>query len=431
MKVNRKILRSALIITVASLAIVAGGSTAFFSDTETSTDNVLQAGAIDLRIDNNSYYNGERSTETSWRLADLTDQLFFNFYDLKPGDWGEDTISAHITNNDAWLCMDITVTDTPDNGLTEPESEVDDTPEVGELQNYLKFVFWADDGDNVLEEDEVEGIIANNVPLSEIGTVALADSEYNIWSQEPNDPLEGGERNEPVYYVGKAWCFGDLTLNPVAPGDNSPLDDPGILCDGRTAGNESQTDAVWADVSFTAVQARHNGSYKCVGCEVSGDGWASSVYDSTQGLRKNGTAVPVGRSDPTEALGAPDGVFYSLGYGGELVVTFPGYITGNVTAVEVTFGRAGYPEELADVSVSEDGSNWCDVGTASNKDTNGISTFDVSGCGLSDIGYVRLVDASDPDLHNTTSDGYDLDAVGAVICLDELENNVRFQTDID
>jgi hypothetical protein len=321
--------------------------------------------------------------------------------------------------------MDIVVTDTPDNGLTEPEAEVDATPEAGELQDYLKFVFWADDGDNVLEEDEMNGLIAENVPLSEIGTVALADSEYNIWSQLSDDPLIGGDDSEPVYYVGKAWCFGDLVLTPV-PQDypeevNSPTVNPGISCDGSNAGNESQTDSVLADVSFYAVQARHNGSYRCVGCEVEGDGWAVDHTVFNQGLRKDGSSVPGDRSDPNDALGAPDANFVSLGYGGELVVMFPSYVTGDVTAVEVTYGRAGYPEELANVSVSEDGSAWCYVGTASNKDTNGYSTFDVSGCGLSDIRYVQLIDVTNSSIHNSTSDGYDVDAVGAVICLDELE----------
>ena len=72
---------------MATLAIIAGSSTAFFSDTETSTDNIFQAGAIDLKIDNESYYNGEPSASTSWDLKDLEEgDLFFNFTDLKPGD---------------------------------------------------------------------------------------------------------------------------------------------------------------------------------------------------------------------------------------------------------------------------------------------------------------------------------------------------------
>ena len=101
---NKKILVSLSVIGVVA-AIVVGGTIAYFSDTETSTGNTFTAGAIDLTIDNESYYNGVRSEGTSWQLADLIDQLFFNFSDLKPGDWGEDTVSIHVDNNDAWACV--------------------------------------------------------------------------------------------------------------------------------------------------------------------------------------------------------------------------------------------------------------------------------------------------------------------------------------
>ena len=45
---------------IAVVAIIAVGATgAFFSDTETSTGNTFAAGAIDLGVDNTSYYNGQ------------------------------------------------------------------------------------------------------------------------------------------------------------------------------------------------------------------------------------------------------------------------------------------------------------------------------------------------------------------------------------
>src|SRR3989338_3085224 len=114
-------------------AVVIGATGAFFSDTETSTGNTFTAGAIDLGVDNHSYYNGVLNPETTWRIDyDLSDEnghQFFNFEDLKPGDWGEDTISLHVKNNDAWLCADVTLTSDNDNGLTEPEGDDgDETP---------------------------------------------------------------------------------------------------------------------------------------------------------------------------------------------------------------------------------------------------------------------------------------------------------------
>ena len=47
-------------------AVVIGATGAFFSDTETSTGNTFTAGAIDLGVDNESYYNGAFNEETSW-----------------------------------------------------------------------------------------------------------------------------------------------------------------------------------------------------------------------------------------------------------------------------------------------------------------------------------------------------------------------------
>src|SRR3990172_4049269 len=156
---KRILISLAVITTTFSLAF--GLSKSFFSDTETSTGNTFEAGAIDLKIDNTSYYNGQPSTLTTWTLDDLTNQLFFNFTDVKPGDWGEDTISLHVDTNDAWACMDMNLTSDDDNTCTESELSDGDTCTEenggvfdGELGSLINIIFWVDDGDNVLETDE-------------------------------------------------------------------------------------------------------------------------------------------------------------------------------------------------------------------------------------------------------------------------------------
>src|SRR3989344_653458 len=121
----RKILISlGMIVFVGGL--VAGATGAFFSDTETSTGNTFAAGAIDLGIDNESYYNGVLNDETTWGLDfDIdNEKLLFNFTDLKPGDYGEDTISLHVTNNESWLCADVSLDSNDDATCTEPENEM-------------------------------------------------------------------------------------------------------------------------------------------------------------------------------------------------------------------------------------------------------------------------------------------------------------------
>src|SRR3989344_3003065 len=160
----RRLIQSALLIILVVVATLRVTS-AFFSDTETSEGNILAAGAIDLKVDNTCYYNGLPTEECTWTQSDLADQLFFNFLDIKPSDWEEDTISLHVEDNDAWACMNITLTKNDDNTCTEPEKlddlscgNPDPEPDAddldGEVAQNIQFIFWADDGDNVLEASE-------------------------------------------------------------------------------------------------------------------------------------------------------------------------------------------------------------------------------------------------------------------------------------
>ena len=130
----KKILLSLSMIVFVGVVVV-GATGAFFSDTETSTGNTFTAGAIDLGIDNESFLNGQPNATSTWELAfDLGDEggnsaggayLFFDFADLKPGDYGEDTISIHVNNNPSWICVDTTVQTDKDNDCTEPELDDD------------------------------------------------------------------------------------------------------------------------------------------------------------------------------------------------------------------------------------------------------------------------------------------------------------------
>lgn len=278
----KKVLLS--LITIGAVAAVAFGATqAFFSDTETSRGNVLEAGAIDLKIDNTCYYNGQACIDgfwggrpndpvkptnkcsCTWKEKDLgPGDIFFDLTDLKPGDWEEDTISLHVVNNNAWACLDIDVTANDDNGCTDPELDVPDTNcdsgslFDGELARELNFIFWRDDGDNVLEENEVNDIITRGPASDVLGDVrwALADSRNSVLEE---GPLKGSH----TYFIGKAFCYGKLTLDPVPQGENSPTDDPGIDCDGSEVGNISQTDKLTGNIVFEAVQSRNNEDFLC------------------------------------------------------------------------------------------------------------------------------------------------------------------------
>lgn len=290
----KKILLSlSLIVAVGAVAV--GATTAFYNDTETSSGNVLAAGAIDLGIDNESYYNGELNKKTSWELdydldketnPDGLPRLFFNFKDLKPGDWGEDTISLHVKDNDSWLCADIKLTSDDDNDVTEPEDDEPlelDTPLTdpdtdntdGELADNVNFYWWADDGDNVYEtcqntqdpncvsETLLPAGPMGNLSVGQTATVTLADSQTNIWTGT------GAFKGNSKRYIGKAWCFGDTTFDPYPQdglgsgnNNNSPIQRP-VQCNGSNENNITQTDSFTADITFRAVQSRNNGRFLC------------------------------------------------------------------------------------------------------------------------------------------------------------------------
>lgn len=303
---NRILLSGAVLVF--ATAAIASGTGAFFNDSETSTGNTLSAGAIDLKIDNHAWYNGlecawdaeqqryewtgssqDAYTQSlvgqpctgTWDINDLTNQLFFKLDDLKPGDWEEDTISMHVDYNDAWMCSTLTLTSNDDVSSAEPElDEPGEQPEDqnntwdGELAQELQFIFWADDGDNVYEDDEQIVLRGTPADLKKNGkevkngddlygyaqTFPLADASFSIFGT-PGKPITGGEEN--VYYIGKAFCFGQLTPAPVPQGDNSPAQDPGFDCNGAPTSNISQTDSITADIGFSAVQARNNAGYLC------------------------------------------------------------------------------------------------------------------------------------------------------------------------
>lgn len=247
-------------------AIAASSTGAFFSDTETSTGNTFTAGDIDLQIDNESYVTNNAgvlvaSPNNSWAMSNLTNQLFFSFSDVKPGDIGEDTISIHPGTNDAYACMAADITATPDNGINEPEGDAGDITDGdgGELQTFLNFSFWEDDGDNVFEVGEAL------LPDLQGTAAEIFDGGWNTIADSGNGPALAGNSTS---YVGKAWCFGTLTPNGTTQdgvGTGTPLTrgTTGFTCDGSGNNNSAQTDGINVDVSFYAVQARNNANFTC------------------------------------------------------------------------------------------------------------------------------------------------------------------------
>lgn len=281
-------------------AIVAGGTGAFFSDTETSTANVFTAGAIDLTVDSEAHYNGSvcqlnlATTDNltdytwqggeeypvglpctgTWEATNLGAQTFFNYTDVKPGDEGENTISLHIDSNPAWACVDVTLTKNDDVSVNEPEdaevleldtpaSEPDADLFDGELAQNMKFAAWLDqgntvgwqnttttspdagEGDNVWQSATEPLLFSNQSgPASDV----LGGKTYTLADSNTGTPMAPGVTN----YIGLAWCAGTQTVGATT-----------ITCDGSTLGNIVQTDSMEASIAFRVEQARNNENFLC------------------------------------------------------------------------------------------------------------------------------------------------------------------------
>lgn len=142
--------------------------------------------------------------------------------------------------------------------------------------------------------------------------------------------------------------------------------------------------------------------------------WADTVVAANQTNTKDGTPVSVAnpaRSNPTSALGVAendtvDSHFFSLGFGGSITLGFDNGISSGAFVVEAT--NLGYPDEKAQVEVSQDGVTWYVAGTVT-QDGSVPLPSQVS-CGK----FVRLTDISNPDnFVENTADGYDVDGVRA------------------
>ena len=232
---KKRILISLLAI-VAAAAIVIGGTTAFFSDTETSTGNTFTAGAIDLKIDSTTSYNGEPVPTATWTEKDLvpTADKFFNFSDIKPGDFGENTISLHVINNDAWVCADISNLTDLENGQTEPEALVDTTigTNEGELSQNMDWKIWRDDGAG-------GGIAGDNVQNGSEETLATGHPVNGVLAVYDSTTATGPLLGDNTGYLGISWSLPSET------------------------GNEVQTDSLTGDISFYVEQARNNDNFVC------------------------------------------------------------------------------------------------------------------------------------------------------------------------
>jgi len=157
---------------------------------------------------------------------------------------------------------------------------------------------------------------------------------------------------------------------------------------------------------------------------------AEVIEDENQGLQKNGNPVAGARSDSQNALGMPeDGDiinFFSLGFGGELVVKFDYVIfdtegVADFRVVETTYNNATceqYPEKAMvsfKLDVADDWSEGVEVCLDGDIDLNGFYAAQ----------YIRIQDRSMMSDFSGAADGYDVNGVVSLNTCSDSNEEIR------
>lgn len=238
---NKKVLLASGML-VFSLALVAGFTGAFFSDTETSNENVFQAGTLDLEVGIDS-----DSTLGNISLASLTgNEALFNFQGLIPGE-SDGGFFKLESNTDAWACVAPTMQKTYENDRLSPEIASGDASagvSNGELQNFLQVALWTDVDENGAYDAGTDSDL-------QVFDVNAFDGTYlSLLDSATGDYMDGGDRRE----IGFQYCFGVFT-NPS---------DPAAGCDGSNPDiNQAQTDSVEVSFAFVGMQYANNPAFMC------------------------------------------------------------------------------------------------------------------------------------------------------------------------
>lgn len=201
---------------------------------------------IDGNCDGGSEYQNTPNHPTCelWGPKDLDgSEQYFNFDDVKPGDYGTNLISLHVDSNDAYACLIPHDLNDQDNTIVDPELNLLDTGLVGELSGELEFFLWEDNGDGTYQNTE-QVLVNAGTPIAQIQTEMVALQ------------LTGGG---PTAYVGLAWCAG----NQTGPSTTTPS--TLLVCDGNGMGDIAQTDSLIASLTAYAEQIRNNPNFSCAG----------------------------------------------------------------------------------------------------------------------------------------------------------------------
>jgi len=240
--------------------MIGASTVSWLSDEEKSIGNSLTAGSLDLKVDlvSSTHYRWDGTLfedPLSFDEKDLGEgDVFFCWNDLKPGDYGEFTLSLHLYDNPGDVIFTVVPTADKDNGFTEPEDMVDgvmddyDGTPTGDLDDYVFFYGWIDCGETPeWDGDPYEGdniLLIDYEPLITWGHLSDISPNGETWDLSE---LIGTMEPCVTYYIAIAWF---IPGEDMAQGDFDPFGNP-ILYDLPGAGNIIQGDTWVVDFTFS------------------------------------------------------------------------------------------------------------------------------------------------------------------------------------
>jgi len=226
----RKILFSLMVIGIAS-TMLGAGTMSYFSDTEIAAGNTFTAGQIDLKINCHSTHSQDWPGHGQYvedpiifEEKDLVEgDKIFDWSDIKPGDYGEATISIHVYDNDAYIWLKMTNVEEDGGVLTEPEESDYGPTDDGELSKYMEILIWKDWGLIPGWQGQIEDPQEGDNIWQECYEPVMYEGTMEDFLYE--QVIIGGCHIEActTYYLGWAWWV-PVEVDNIIQGDSLSFD---------------------------------------------------------------------------------------------------------------------------------------------------------------------------------------------------------------
>ncbi|WP_256298238.1 VWA domain-containing protein [Haloarchaeobius salinus] len=199
-------------------------------------DEFDEEDACDVLADVGGESGGLSSDSRTENAATEPGDPLIELEDVKPGDFGEVTLSFHLCNNPGYVWMQAANVDASENGVTEPEGESEDEEEgVVELVENIQTALWYDDDcDNLVDSgsggttEEVDVVIV----LDESGSMDFETGKFDA-AKNGAKALASEVLSNPGTKVGLVSFDSSAYLQQGLTTDYSDIE---TAVDGLTAG---------------------------------------------------------------------------------------------------------------------------------------------------------------------------------------------------